>query len=87
MKAEEILKKYESFHYSEGECDETHYYKDNVILAMEEYAQQQVKNNVSLDVVSKLICLDCGCNKMQDDANDNYTCLNIMCDWKGKLFI
>jgi len=47
----------------------------------------EISEKLSLGCVSKLICPDCGCNKMQDDANDNYTCLNIMCDWKGKLFI
>jgi len=38
--AEEILNTYESFRYSENGCDETHYYKDNVLLAMEQYASQ-----------------------------------------------
>lgn len=41
---EEILNKYESFHWSEDGCDEQHYYRDNVLMAMEEYAQEQVKN-------------------------------------------
>lgn len=40
---EEILEQYESFHYTENGCDETHYYKDNVLLAMEEYANQQLQ--------------------------------------------
>jgi len=29
-------------------------------------------------------CPECGCNKLQDDLNNNYTCLNIMCDWSGR---
>lgn len=36
--AEEILNTYESFGYTEDGCDETHYYRDNVLMAMEEYA-------------------------------------------------
>jgi hypothetical protein len=37
---EEILKTYESFHWKYDGLDETHYYLDNVLLAMEEYANQ-----------------------------------------------
>jgi hypothetical protein len=38
MSKEEILNQYESFKFTNDELDETHYYKDNVLLAMEYYA-------------------------------------------------
>lgn len=45
--AEEILNTYESFNFVSDELNETHYYHDNVILAMEEYAEIKVKEALS----------------------------------------
>ena len=56
---EEILKDYESFKYTENGCDETHYYKDNVLLAMEEYAAQpkwiSVEERLPTELVEVLV--------------------------------
>lgn len=38
---EEILKQYESFRFKTDELDEIHYYKDNVLLSMQQYADEQ----------------------------------------------
>ena len=38
---EDILNQYESFRFITDELDETHYYKDNVLFARQEYADEQ----------------------------------------------
>ncbi len=69
MSKEEILNQYESFHYTEDGCDEQHYYRDNVLMAMEEYHQAKLKllgiGVVSLDEQGEAQL------KAQEDAYNN----------------
>jgi len=63
MSKEEILNQYESFKFTNDELDETHYYKDNVLLAMEEYATivlraQEEKHKEEMENLK--ICTGCG---------------------------
>jgi hypothetical protein len=57
MYKEQILDTYESFKDTEDGCDELHYYRDNVLMAMEEYHKAKLKLLGIADVVSsKFLC-------------------------------
>ncbi len=44
-----------------------------------------VNKNDLLHDVMRIVCPNCGCNKIQDDGGNYYTCLNMLCDFRGQI--
>ena len=58
---EEVLKHYVA-EYWQQQIDEKHPLMTQVLMAMDEYAQQQVKNLNIPAVMGELTCDNCGCH-------------------------
>jgi len=47
------------------------------------YLTQKKDKKITYEPMLGIVCPECGCNKMQNDWRNNYTCLNTLCDWSG----
>ena len=55
-----------------------------ILNAMEEYAEQQVKN-LNKPAVRHIVCPTCGCNKLQHEGDNHYLCLSVKCNFQGQI--
>ena len=74
---DEFLAKHEDFMHGKDGDD---------ITKCRKYLNELTTQLKVVVIKNEIVCPDCGCNKLQNDG-DVRTCLNVLCEWRGKLLI